>query len=80
MVLNREENETMGILLQQRLVCLTLLDGGSHLRRLRLSRLLRHGLLLDVRRVDRTRHGDVLFVRGLKVKLLDRRIAHLELF
>lgn len=80
MVLDGEENETMRVLLQQRLVCLALLDGGSHLGKLRLGWLLGHGLSLDVGRVDRTRHGNVLLVRGLEAELLDGRIAHLELF
>lgn len=84
MVLDGEQHETLGILLQEGLVGLLGLDGGSHggLRLLLLGRL--HGRLVDVLGVNLCLEGGevgvegrVLLVGSRKIELLDGRL-HLE--
>jgi hypothetical protein len=73
-VLDGEENETVGVLLKEGLVGLSLLDRSSNLRNLK-------GLLdgLGVGRVDGLeRRGRVLLADGLEVELLNGGVAHLE--
>lgn len=73
-VLDREEDETVGVLLEEGLVGLGLLNTRSNLGDL-------EGLLdgLGGGRVDGLeRRGRVLLADGLEVELLDGGIAHLE--
>jgi hypothetical protein len=73
-VLDGEEDETVGILLEEGLIGLSLLDTRGDLGDL-------NGLLdgLGDGRVDGLeRRGRVLLADGLEVELLDRGIAHLE--
>lgn len=75
MVLDREENETVRVLLQQRLAGLDLLKTRSHLGSL--LRLL--GSRLDDLRVDSELGSRRVFLAsGLEVELLDGRVVHLE--
>jgi hypothetical protein len=72
MVLDGEEHEALGVLLQQWLVCLLSLDGRRD----------RHALLWDLDVVWYADDGDgdvgVLLVRGIKGELLGGRVAHLK--
>jgi hypothetical protein len=75
MILDGEQDETVGVLLKQRLVGLDLpsIDGSLG----EFDGLLSGGL--SGRRVDNGgRDGSVLLSRSFKVELLDRGIAHLE--
>lgn len=74
MVLNGEQNEAVGVLLQERLVGLKLLSSGSSLGNL-------NGLLGNLvgGGVDGVERRGVLLANGLEVKLLDGRVAHLEI-
>lgn len=68
MVLDGEQHEALGVLLQQRLVGLGLLDGGSNA-----LLLLGLGLLLDQLLLGLL-DGNVLLVGVAKVELLDGRL------
>lgn len=72
-VLDGEEDETVRVLLQERLIGLGLLDARSNLGGL-------DGLLAQLvdRRVDGLGRRDILLASGLEVELLDRRVTHLE--
>lgn len=73
-VLDREEHEAAGVLLQQRLVGLDLRHGRGGLGSL-------SGLLNDLvggRVGGLERRGRVLLARGLEVELLNGRVTHLE--
>lgn len=72
-VLDREQNETVGILLQEGLVGLKLLSSRSSLGNL-------DGLLGDLvgGGIDGVERPGVLLANGLEVELLDGRVAHLE--
>jgi hypothetical protein len=73
-VLDGEEDETVGVLLEEGLIGLSLLNTRSNLGNL-------EGLLdgLGGGHVDGLeRRGRVLLADGLEVKLLDGGIAHLE--
>jgi hypothetical protein len=75
MVLYWEQNETVGVLLKQRLIGLDRLNVESSLGDLNglLCNGLGHG-----RVDDGGRHGGVLLAGSVKVELLDRRVVHLE--
>ena len=74
-VLDREENETLRVLLEKRFIGFSLFDAGSHLVCL-------HKLLSELidRRVDGLeRRGRVLLAHRLKVELFDRGVGHLKI-
>ena len=73
-VLDREQNETVGVLLQEGLVGLKLLSSRSSLGNL-------DGLLGDLvgGGINGVERPGVLLANGLEVKLLDGRVAHLEI-
>lgn len=73
MVLDGEENETAGVLLQEGLLSLKLLDGKSLGG---LGGLLSHLLGRRVGRLDG--RGRVLLAGSLEVELLNGGVAHLE--
>lgn len=74
MVLDREQDKSVGVLLKQRLVGLNFSNLELSLRRL--SRLLCNGHSGGVD--DSVGHGRVLLARGFEVELLDRGVVHLK--